>query len=330
MSLVDWTLVVFGAQTRLAVWLPLAAYLAWSVLVRACGLRSPRSRYWSLLALFALLPLVFVIPLVAGATHSSSRVLERLVSVPAALSGPEAETFPWLARLVVFWPYFLIPLGVACALGLGLLEYGIAALRLGLTRKQLVEGVFVLETPGLRAFTFGLLRPRVFVSKAVWEGSHREAVLAHERAHARRRDPLVLFWARAIRRSTLYLPFGARVYRELLLEAERACDEAGARAVGVRCYAEALLDFAEPSTARSGTARARRLGPVPTALSFGAPELVGVLAVLPVLQVLSTRASGGWVACRVRALLTPSSDNQRPGLFWFGFVLVYLVVLRIP
>lgn len=324
MSLSDWSHALFGAQARLAVWWPLVAYLAWAGLVHVCGVRSPRARFWSLLALFGLLPLVFLVPILTAMIHPDAQVGSRLVSIPDSFHGSNQQERGWYNQIPFIWPFLVIPLGMVCALTLGILEYIVAAVRLWFTPKCYVNGVFVLETPGLVAFTFGLVRPRVFVSRAVWNGPHRQAVLAHERAHVRRRDPLVFFWVRAIRRSTLYLPFGGRLYRTLHLEAERACDEAGVRAVGVKAYATALLDFADATT--RGT---RALGAIPTALSFGVPEWVGVLALLPVLQLVATRLPGGWIAGRVRLLVTKSTGRERLGLFWLGFVVVYAVILRL-
>ncbi len=57
------------------------------------------------------------------------------------------------------------------------------------------EGVFVIDDPRVEAFCAGLLRPRVYITSgalAVLDGQGLNAVLAHERRHASRRDPLRL------------------------------------------------------------------------------------------------------------------------------------------
>jgi Zn-dependent protease with chaperone function len=59
------------------------------------------------------------------------------------------------------------------------------------------------------AFCIGLLRPRVYVSRATLEfldDDELEAVLAHEVHHARRRDPLRLLAARALADGLFFLP----------------------------------------------------------------------------------------------------------------------------
>lgn len=94
------------------------------------------------------------------------------------------------------------------------------------------------------AVTIGLFKPSIYVSEAMREllsTSQLDAVLAHERAHARRMDALVKFVVRLC--VYLHLPS----VRERLLDAvdlacEQACDEAAAEAVGDRfTVAEAIL-----------------------------------------------------------------------------------------
>lgn len=76
----------------------------------------------------------------------------------------------------------------------------------------------------------GLLRPRVLISRGLLASlseAERTVVLAHERAHVRRRDALVASGVRAL--GTLHLPFVARwLVRELEIAAEQACDEEAA------------------------------------------------------------------------------------------------------
>lgn len=211
MSLQDWLLLPFGAQWRLAFWLPLAGYAAWLVLAEACGVRSPRTRFWSLLAVVLLIPIVFLPPTLAVLPHvmgwESSVIpredLARLVSMPES-----APTAVGLWAVVFSWPLLFIGVAFHCALFVGVVEHLWAWWRILSLPKHREGEVRVLDVPGRSAFTYGLLFPRVYVSREVWNGPYREPVVAHERTHERRRDPLLLFVARGIRRSTLYLPFG--------------------------------------------------------------------------------------------------------------------------
>lgn len=110
--------------------------------------------------------------------------------------------------------------------------------------------IVALTTP--LAFTAGLWRPRVFVSEALVRDADPETlaiVLAHEHAHARRRDVLVL----AVAAWGLRL-FGRRtralLQAELALSAERAADECAAHASGDRlAVAAAIIRVAQHVTA---------------------------------------------------------------------------------
>lgn len=100
----------------------------------------------------------------------------------------------------------------------------------------------VVLDPMPRAFCLGLLRPRVVVSTGslyLLEPAARRAVVAHERAHARRRDGLRLLVVRALGDALFFCP-GARqlVVRSRAL-AELAADEAAER----RGLAAAMLRF---------------------------------------------------------------------------------------
>ncbi|WP_017620496.1 M48 family metalloprotease, partial [Nocardiopsis gilva] len=66
-------------------------------------------------------------------------------------------------------------------------------------RHGLADRVVVVDEPRPYAFTFGMLRPRVAVSRSLLdnlEPGEVAAVLAHEAAHVRGRDPLKTLLAR--------------------------------------------------------------------------------------------------------------------------------------
>lgn len=116
---------------------------------------------------------------------------------------------------------------------------------------QRKEGdVIVLSITGFTAFTFGLARPHVYVTEAVWLSPHRDAVLAHERAHVRRHDPLLRFAAIWVRRILWYLPGWKQLTDQIEFEAERACDTLACEQVGRAAYARALLAFTDQPTCR--------------------------------------------------------------------------------
>lgn len=116
--------------------------------------------------------------------------------------------------------------------------------------------------PAWLCFTAGLLRPRVFISRALGEHltpDELRAAIAHEESHARRRDPLLqgLLAAAGI----LTPPFFSRRAAELFASAaEEASDSAAARAVGDGAtVASALVKVAALLPAR----------PAPFGMAFG-------------------------------------------------------------
>ena len=110
-------------------------------------------------------------------------------------------------------------------------------------RRLMVAGGRVPSAVPL-SVTAGLFRPVVLVStglEARLSPEHLAVVLAHERAHAERRDPLRVAAASVL--CALHLP-GARrlLLADLTLACEQAADDEAARAVGDRLQvAEALL-----------------------------------------------------------------------------------------
>lgn len=153
--------------------------------------------------------------------------------------------------------------------------------------------VGVVNRPTPEAFCIGLLRPRIYVSApavAALSRSELAAVIAHERHHARRRDPLRLLVARSIGDGLFWLPVLRHLADRYAVLAELAADDAARRASGgSRHLASALLAFdAHPSAAGVGISPQRvdhlmgaRIGwELPTLLlAGGAATLAGLSAV---------------------------------------------------
>ena len=104
--------------------------------------------------------------------------------------------------------------------------------------------VVYLDSSRPFSFVAGLLRPRIFLSASLadtLEPDQLAVVLAHERAHQARRDPLRRAAAEA---SSLMLPPRTRraILEELALASEQTCDEQAAAALGDRlAVAEVLV-----------------------------------------------------------------------------------------
>jgi Zn-dependent protease with chaperone function len=135
----------------------------------------------------------------------------------------------------------------AAALGSELRRVARARRWLARTPRRAAEGgsdVEVLDSELPWSFTAGLWRPRVHLASGLLAALPQPllaAVLEHERAHARRRDPLLRITARAL--SWAHLPRLRRaLLAELALASEQACDAEAGRRTGDRlAVAEAIL-----------------------------------------------------------------------------------------
>ena len=151
------------------------------------------------------------------------------------------------------------PAALLCALWLAGIASGaarsvLAGVRALLARRRLralavrdARGFLRVPSGEAHAFVLGFLRPEIFVSAGLLRGADAravETVLAHERAHARRRDPLRRLLACLA--LGLHLPGIAGALGRALRRAEEAsADAEAARALGDRArVAEALVRFA--------------------------------------------------------------------------------------
>ncbi len=109
--------------------------------------------------------------------------------------------------------------------------------------------VVLIEDDRPQAFCAGLLRPRVYLSTAALitlDDGELRAVLAHERHHQQRRDPLRLLIAHAFAAAFFFLPVLRRLANRYAALAELAADEAAVASIGDRStLASALLTFGE-------------------------------------------------------------------------------------
>ena len=126
---------------------------------------------------------------------------------------------------------------------------------------QALHGALLIADPQPRAFCAGLLRPRVYVSTgavAILDEAALSAVLAHERHHARRRDPLRLAAGRVLARALFFLPeLGDLVERQQAL-AELSADESAVNELPANrsALARAMLSFSD-TPASVGSSRDR-------------------------------------------------------------------------
>jgi len=118
-----------------------------------------------------------------------------------------------------------------------------ATLPRAVSRARIVESSAV-ATP----LTTGILSPVVILPDnwREWPDEKLRAVLAHELAHVRRRDPLIALAACLNRAFFWFHPLAWWLARTLAASAEDACDDMAVKEAGTaRRYAEVLLDMAE-------------------------------------------------------------------------------------
>ena len=170
---------------------------------------------------------------------------------------------------------------------------------------ETLRGAVVVPDAQPRAFCAGLLRPRVYVSAgavALLDEAALSAVLAHERHHARRRDPLRFAAGRVLAHALFFLPeLGLLVERQQAL-AELSADESAVDRVPAQrsALARAMLSFADAPTSGGGggidPARIDYLLGEPPSWRFPAllcVAAVGVLALLVTVAVLAGRVASG-------------------------------------
>lgn len=125
------------------------------------------------------------------------------------------------------------------------------------------------------AVTYALVRPRIMVSTALAAAltpAEITAVLAHEREHLRRRDPLRLLAARLLCGWYWYLPAARWLGRRSALRRELAADRAAVGSAGPGVLAGALLKLAA-LPACPAVAAARSPGDEPGSLEARVAQL---------------------------------------------------------
>jgi Zn-dependent protease with chaperone function len=94
---------------------------------------------------------------------------------------------------------------------------------------------FVFDDPAPQAFCAGLLRPRIYLSSgavAALDAEALDAVIAHERCHRDRRDPMRVLLATALSEALFFLPVVTRLRDRFVAVLELDADDAAIAAGG--------------------------------------------------------------------------------------------------
>ncbi len=180
-----------------------------------------------------------------------------------------------------------------------------------------LHGALLIADAQPRAFCAGLVRPRVYLSTgavAMLDDAALRAVLAHERHHAHRHDPLRLAAGRVLARALFFLPgIGDLVERQQAL-AELSADESAVNAAPANrsALARAMLSFSDApaSVDGAGIDPARvdyLLGESP---SWRFPALVCLAAALVIFLLVAVAVLAGRLASGSATLALPFLSGQ--------------------
>jgi BlaR1 peptidase M56 len=180
-----------------------------------------------------------------------------------------------------------------------------------------LHGALLIADPQPRAFCAGLFRPRVYVSTgavAILDEAALSAVLAHERHHARRRDPLRFATGRVLARALFFLPELADLVERQQALAELSADESAVSVAPANrsALARAMLSFsdapASPDSSGIDPARVDYLLGDPPSWRF--PVLVCLAAASVLLLLVAVAVLAGQVASGSATLALPFLSHQ--------------------
>jgi Zn-dependent protease with chaperone function len=173
--------------------------------------------------------------------------------------------------------------------------------------------VYLIEDERPLAFCAGLLRPRVFVSTgalALLDEPALDAVLVHERRHARRRDPLRLAAGRVLARALFFMPGLRELVRRQQALAELGADESAINSApgSGSALARAMLSFSGSDGMGFEPERVDHLLGEPASWRF--PAMLCLVAASTVVLVLALALLAGRVGAGTATLAPPFLSRQ--------------------
>jgi Peptidase family M48 len=278
---------------------------AWTRRESPAGVAAGRA-FWTTMALGAV------------ALGAASVAIAQLFASWRIGSTPAAHEVSLLGLRVSYPVANLAAIAVMLLAGFGLLIAGAATWGLGRElladrrfRRTLaacspvaLEGVLLIADDTPQAFCAGLLRPRVCVSTGALElldPAALAAVMAHERHHALRRDPLRVASGRALAAGLFFVPSLRHLVERQHALAEIGADEAAVQTAGVdrSALANAMLSFADATAPDGGGVEHERIDSLlgqhaswrfPLALCVGAVAALGLFVAV---AVLAARTAAG-------------------------------------
>jgi len=172
------------------------------------------------------------------------------------------------------------------------------------------DGIHVIDDPHPDALVAGLVSPRIYITTgalALLDPGAAAAVLAHERHHAARRDPLRQAAGRVLTEALFFLPAVKRLTHHELQLSEIGADES-ALAAGRPALARALLAM-EPHGGID-PARVDRLLDEPDGTSWLFPASLCVIAIGALVLLALTTALLAGAASGTTTLAPPLLSRQ--------------------
>ena len=206
------------------------------------------------LAIPALVPVLPGVPI----TIERARTPARSVELPIVFT--EATRVPMKVRTPFDWPRAAVIVWALVAVALLLRLCVGFAMSLRLRRSsQPTDRSEIRESDQIAApVTLGIINPVIVLPTdwPQWSRAKLDAVLAHERSHIRRNDPVVQLFSTIHRALLWHSPLSWFLQKQIVRTAEEASDDAALSETRDRAlYAEVLLDFM-----RRATAKPTRLG----------------------------------------------------------------------
>jgi len=246
-----WILKVKDASVRLAAW---TAVLVGALLIPLAGFVAP------------------AIPIPVPTFRAADVPAQQMTTPRSAIDQPEPDlTHPAShtasgspATATLRWEVLLVALWAVVAAAM--LSRLLVALRLSNRLLRAIQPIQsgLAESPAVNVpVTLGFVRPVILLPSgwSDWESWKLQAVLAHEQAHAERRDPLCHAASSVYRALSWFHPLAWWLHRHLAELAEAASDDAALRVTPDRLlYAETLISFFEENQRRprwEGVAMAR-------------------------------------------------------------------------
>ena len=251
--------ILLGSSVRALI---VAGIVAGVLLVLRIGSNSVRHAAWTgvLVSMLLMPALPYVVPPIAVPLEVTPRPIrvmpvfsDAVVRTPASIAVPPLvahylpveegrEAKPYGVRIAMV-TYVIVALALLTKLLIGW-----RVMRRVVRAGEPIEAGFQESPLVAIPVTLGVISPRIILPNTwrSWPDEKLQAILAHERAHIQRRDPLVSFLAHLNRCVFWFHPLAWWLEKKLAADAEHACDDAAVRRTGQpRQYAQILVEMAE-------------------------------------------------------------------------------------